>query len=682
MKRLLLAAATAAFLYASPAHALERQVDLAQGTAFGDESLDVCLVSGDGSTAVFTDDESHSAADTDSSTDVYVVRDGAPVLVSDRVRSGVDSEAPVQCAAVSHDGSRIFMHTVEPLTDDDGDLEQDVYEHSGGVVRIVSDRVQAGSDAALPASLEGTSADGSRVFFRTTEPLLGGDGDSAADIYERSGAATRLRSDRVRTGADAAEAVTLENASQNGKRIVIRTREPLTDDDGDAAFDLYSVVDDRIPPADVTLLSDRVQTGADTADDVEFHDATADGSVVAWATGEPVVAADADIAADVYTTSDGTTTLASDRPAGAEDGSRVTHDAKLSDDGAVVFFETGEALLPGSDDDLAIDVYAFSAGVTTLLSDRVRSGPDAANNATLADVSGGQGQAIVLTREPLTDDDDDIAGDLYDATSGTALLLSDRRQPGADAETSVEEEAVWPGRVGWVTDEPLVAADGDGAQDVYVVEGGELVLASDRRQPGPDAEENALPFGSSADGSVIAFSTREPLTAADSNTRLDDYLSRPVPPPPPPAQPDPPPAPPSPGAGAPGAAPQAPVTPVDALAPQLGRLSIPKRVTLGKTATIKFTSSEAARGTLVVERVTCKKKSRRARRCTKKFKRVGKPTTLDARAGANTVRFKPARGFKAGAHRLRLNAVDGAGNKSAERRADFTLVKPKAKKKR
>ena len=67
--------------------------------------------------------------------------------------------------------------------------------------------------------------------------------------------------------------------------------------------------------------------------------------------------------------------------------------------------------------------------------------------------------------------------------------------------------------------------------------------------------------------------------------------------------------------------------------------------------------------------------SRHARRCTKRFRRVGRAIAANAVAGPNVVRFRPRRSFKPGAYRLRLTAIDARGSRPAERRASFALMR-------
>ena len=64
----------------------------------------------------------------------------------------------------------MFFTTVEKLDNDDNDTGAglDVYQRSGGTITLVSGMDTAGPRA--PPS-PGASADGSRVFFTTTEAL-------------------------------------------------------------------------------------------------------------------------------------------------------------------------------------------------------------------------------------------------------------------------------------------------------------------------------------------------------------------------------------------------------------------------------------------------------------------------------------------------------------------------------
>ena len=75
---------------------------------------------------------------------------------------------------------------------------------TSGSTSLLSDRIQAGADAATNASfkaIELTSSNSPLTVFETAEPLLASDdGDGATDVYMRVGATsgnTSLLSDRI-----------------------------------------------------------------------------------------------------------------------------------------------------------------------------------------------------------------------------------------------------------------------------------------------------------------------------------------------------------------------------------------------------------------------------------------------------------------------------------------------------
>jgi hypothetical protein len=127
--------------------------------------------------------------------------------------------------------------------------------------------------------------------------------------------------------------------------------------------------------------------------------------------------------------------------------------------------------------------------------------------------------------------------------------------------------------------------------------------------------------------------------------------------------PDPAPAPvppaPSPDAGAPapeavppapGPAPAGPAA--DTSAPAIARLSV------SGARTLRFSLSEAAAVTVVVERRTAIRQA--GRRPGTKWSRVGSPRAFEAPAGKGKARLPR---LKAGTYRVRIVAVDGAGNR-------------------
>jgi Ca2+-binding RTX toxin-like protein len=206
----------------------------------------------------------------------------------------------VTFGGLSKDGSRVFFRTSEALVSsvDDSDNAEDVYERAGSTTTLLSDRVQPGPDSADGAGFQRASEDGSRVFFSSGEPLVSGDGDAREDIYQRAGGTTTLLSDRVRAGADADSPVFLVGMSADGSRVFMSTTESLTDTDGDTSTDIYAR-----SGGVTTLISDRVKAGADEAEAANFAGSTPDGARAYLLVSEQLVTEDGDIATDVYLSS-------------------------------------------------------------------------------------------------------------------------------------------------------------------------------------------------------------------------------------------------------------------------------------------------------------------------------------------------------------------------------------------
>ena len=130
--------------------------------------------------------------DTDASTDIYERAGGSTTLIStgpDGGNGGLFSAFQGTTA----DGSRVFFHTADSLLAADTDGMQDVYERAGGVTTLVSQGPGAPT-ASYPATFKGASRDGTRVFFDTSEHLVGIATGIYPDIYERHAGTTTFLS--------------------------------------------------------------------------------------------------------------------------------------------------------------------------------------------------------------------------------------------------------------------------------------------------------------------------------------------------------------------------------------------------------------------------------------------------------------------------------------------------------
>jgi hypothetical protein len=338
-------------------------------------------VSADGTKAVFTTAEQLAAGDTDNQPDVYV-RDfnSGTSLVSTAGTCPTpvnESECNPIYRGISSDGSRVFFETREQLSPQDEDTKiQDVYEWSGGTTTLVSTGAEGeGGEGAFNATYAGASADGSAVFFETSEKLSSSDEDGSQDIYKRSGGATTLVSTGPEGGNELIPA-SFDSTSPDGSTVVFSTAEQLTSADTDSFVDVYT----RDTGAGTTTLDSQGPASCSPvcgngAFDANFAGVSSDGSHVFFQTAEPLVSQDTDSSPDIYESVGGTTTLVSTGPLGGN-GAFTSSLTGVSSDGSHVFFITEERLTV-DDLDTEIDVYDHSGSETLLISvgNSVQLGP-------------------------------------------------------------------------------------------------------------------------------------------------------------------------------------------------------------------------------------------------------------------------------------------------------------------
>jgi hypothetical protein len=383
---------------------------ISTGPSGGNGAFDAIFdgTSKDGSHVFFETDEALVPGDTNGTTDVYDRSGGTTSLVT----SGTGAGLPF-FAGSSDDGSHAFFETDDALVAGDTDAQIDVYDRSGGTLKLVSTG-PSGGNGAFPATYQGNSANGSRVWFETSESLVAGDTDTGCgvpvtgcnDVYERSGGTTT----QVSTGGNGAFDAFWDGASASGDHVFFHTSEPLSGSDTDARRDVY----DR--SGGVTTLASTGPTGGNGAFDAIYAGNSVDGAHVFFETTESLVAADTDTRQDVYDRASGATTdLISTSPTGGNGAFDAFFDG-ASLDGTRVFFDTSEPLL-ASDTDTQTDVYERWIGTTTHIS----TGPNGGNGALGAFYDGTSGdgtRTFFNTRESLVTSDTDTARDVYVATVG------------------------------------------------------------------------------------------------------------------------------------------------------------------------------------------------------------------------------------------------------------------------
>jgi hypothetical protein len=465
--------------------------------------------SADGTRVFFHTDEKLVRADTDNSyQDVYERSGGSTKLVS---AGEINGDEPVDASfqGASADGTRVFFQTTEQLVPSDSDRAQDVYQRSGGTTTLVSAGLINGN-GAFPASFGGASADGTRVFFVTSEQLVPSDTDASQDVYQRESGTTRRVSAGQENGNGAFDA-SFSGASADGARVFFTTAEQLVSSDSDNASDIY----ERF--ARVTTLVSAGQINTTDRPGVRFQGASADGTRVFFETLEQLVSSDTDSAEDVYERSDGTTTLVS---AGEINGNGLFRHAYFLDastGGRRVFFTTKEALVP-ADTDEAYDVYERTRGTTTL-----HSGGQINGNGDFHVFSGNASadgtRVFFATAEPLVAADTDARRDVYEHFAGTTSLVSTGEVNGnGDIEAFQRGASADGTRVFFETAEKLVSSDTERFRDVYERAGG----ATTRVSPGNGAFD-AVFSGATADGSAVFFHTDETLLPGDTDSILDLY---------------------------------------------------------------------------------------------------------------------------------------------------------------
>lgn len=474
------------------------------GPAGGNNAIDAFFVgaSEGGDRAYFSTRESLVVEDTDHAADIYLRDTVANTTVLASVGGtecagagcgNAEVAASFVQRGVTVDGSKVFFITTERLVAEDDDDVSDVYVHD---LNTGTELVSLGDSSCLAVgcgngdfpilSFDDSSADGSRVFFRTAEDLSGSDDDDGApDIYQRD----------LTTGALALVSVPGEcpecgpsfgAASDDGSHVIFESTgqlDALDEDDEQDVYDWSGGVADlvSIGPAGGNGDKPAVFPGVVSA----VPGISTGGNRVVFETAEKLVGADDDAATDVYERSGDVTSLVSRRDPGCDPSGCGSIELAASfrwlspdDSTAAVLFGTPERLVD-ADADERQDVYRRIGGETTLVSAGAFGG-QADFNASFAGASFDGSHVFVLTAEPLAGLDLDSSPDLYDLSGGTATLVSTGPVGGSGplgpGIAGVSEDG---SRSFFTTDERLTVDDVDGEErDVYQHSAGGTLLVS------------------------------------------------------------------------------------------------------------------------------------------------------------------------------------------------------------
>jgi hypothetical protein len=386
-----------------------------------------------------------------------------------------------------------------------------------------------GGNAAQKATFDHVSVDGSRVLFHTIEPLVAEDTDSAFDIYERADGITTLITPAPIDGIVPNSQMTYQGASDDGSRVFFGTPQRLVPEDVDGGgFDLYEV-----SAGTVSLVSTGPVGAADTRLP-RFVGAAPDGTTVYFKTRAQLAPEDNDGGMmDVYERSGGTTTLASTGPFAGGTASDVDQ-TEVSRDGGTVYFTTTEQLVP-EDLDNTYDLYAHSAGVTTLLSkgEINGNGPYEVDITPFTPAYTAPDHVLFWTEEQLVPEDSNALYDLYERAGDSTVLISASESGSAGgiswafSPSTPSSFAIIPVQSNdgthaiFASQAQLTSADLDGGyDDVYERFAGQVRLVS----TGPASENGhksspqffkSFGLAVSPDGSRIFWETNEKLTADD-----------------------------------------------------------------------------------------------------------------------------------------------------------------------
>jgi hypothetical protein len=210
--------------------------------------------SDDGSRVFFSSGDRLTPDDRNDCGDIYVRAGGQTTLVStgpdDTTNTGYACSAYAisngddNARAISSDGSHVFFYSERPLVARSGrPHEEDLYERTGNETRLISTGPIAGTrDIGGPAFVDFLTAspDGSRVFFRTNDPLVPEDtgGDTSYDVYEADSTGVHLfETQQVRD--DPALSMSPLATSYDGTRVFLWTNARLSPADTDSELDIY-----------------------------------------------------------------------------------------------------------------------------------------------------------------------------------------------------------------------------------------------------------------------------------------------------------------------------------------------------------------------------------------------------------------------------------------------------------
>jgi uncharacterized repeat protein (TIGR01451 family) len=535
---LLVLAATACEPKASPWHVELVSVNEA-GTAPGNGWAGRAVWSADGTAVAFASTSTDLApGDPDDRADVYV-RDldaGVTTLASPHPASGGSSLTVVD--ALSADGTRVLFHSTRDsltsLPDVNGGYDyflRDLVAGTTTVVSVNTGGTATGNGDSAPRHAAFMTPDGTRVAFTSmaSDLVPGGAGGGTIGLYVRDLAAgtTTLVADNVGEP---------QGFSADGTKVLFPTSSPLVPEDGNGDFDLY--VRD-VAAATTTLVSvNAAGTGAgDRGTWLGSLTPDGDRALFTSASSDLVTdVVDANGLNDVFLRdlATGTTRLVSTDASGTASGEGKSSEGVLSPDGSTAVYRSDTSA--GSFDPDEMDLFAkdLATGSVTLVSPREPGG--AGGTGLLIPVGfTADGRAVVFTSDAdnFGPADENGESDVYahDLVSGATHLVSAGRDGTQAALGGSRDAVVSPvgRRVLFLSAAGDLVPGGSGATNVLVgtlrladlvvggnvdASGGELTYELTVSNGGPDGVEAAnlafaLPEGTTFSGATTTAGTCE-----------------------------------------------------------------------------------------------------------------------------------------------------------------------------
>jgi hypothetical protein len=401
----------------------------------------------------------------------------------------------------STDGSRLFFDTDMALVPSDTDNNNDVYQLEDGRYRELSIAPGRGNNRFHRSDFFGATPDGRHVYFLSDDVLVPGQPvlpptlAHGRYLYERADGVTRFLS------FGHVPALELAAVARDGSHVYLWSYLSL---EGDETRYLLEAHPGNDAP---TLITEDYFFGS------QILGLTTGGEHFLFSSDKPLAADDHNSGFDVYERHDGVNHLRT--PAAVGHGGAVA-----SRDLTAIAFSTNAQLSP-SDTDSSEDIYLLKGSTTTLVSQGPSGGNGAVDAAPLA-IAPDDSHVVFKTAEALTAGDLDASEDIYSGDgTATDLVSTGPAESGQNRPATFDAEST-DGGVVFSTAAGLVPEDMDTAVDLYRRTGAATELLS-AGPFGGNAAMDAHFLRATADGSHVLFETPEELTIADTDFVNDFY---------------------------------------------------------------------------------------------------------------------------------------------------------------